>query len=172
MAGRPPRSASFPLLFLLFIIPIPDGLRETWITFLQEWSAEAVNVLLRVMDVPFIRDGVMFQLSGMNFEVARQCSGIRSSIALFIVSIFTGQLFLRTGWKRLVLGVAVVPVTVLKNGLRIATLVLLGNYVDQRILQGDLHRSGGIPFLVVALGFLAPILWVLRKSEKRVDNRV
>ena len=67
---------------------------------------------------------------------------------------------------------AVVPVTVLKNGLRIATLVLLGNYVDQRILQGDLHRSGGIPFLVVALGFLEPILWVLRKSEKRVDNRV
>jgi len=161
------RRASFPLLFLLFIIPIPDRILEAFLSLLQSWSAEAVYVFLRITGISFLRDGFTFHLPGMSFEVAKQCSGIRSSIALVIISIFSGHLFLRTGWRKLVLVLSVFPVTVLKNGLRIVTLILLGNYVDQRILSGQLHRSGGIPFLILALAFLAPILWVLRKSEKK-----
>ena len=161
------RRASFPVLFLLFIIPIPDRILGAFLSLLQSWSAEAVYVFLRIIGISFLRDGFTFHLPGMSFEVAKQCSGIRSSIALIIISIFSGHLFLRTGWKKLVLVCLVFPVTVLKNGLRIVTLILLGNYVDQRILSGQLHRSGGIPFLILALAFLAPILWVLRKSEKK-----
>jgi exosortase/archaeosortase family protein len=52
-----------------------------------------------------------------------------------------------------------------KNGIRIATLTLLGAYVDPRILQSDLHREGGIPFFIVALLLMAPILYFLRKTE-------
>jgi hypothetical protein len=37
--------------------------------------------------------------------------------------------------------------------------------VDPRILSSELHKSGGIPFFVIALILLAPILWWLRKSE-------
>jgi len=51
--------------------------------------------------------------------------------------------------------------------MRIVTLSLLGIYVDQRILYGELHKSGGIPFFIVALAMLAPILWILRRSEKK-----
>jgi uncharacterized membrane protein len=51
--------------------------------------------------------------------------------------------------------------------MRIVTLSLLGIYIDQRILYGELHKSGGIPFFIVALAMLAPVLWFLRKSEKR-----
>jgi hypothetical protein len=42
----------------------------------------------------------------------------------------------------------------------------LGTYVDPRILQSSLHREGGIPFFIVALILMAPILFFLRKSEK------
>jgi exosortase/archaeosortase family protein len=63
--------------------------------------------------------------------------------------------------------IAIFPITILKNGLRIVTLTLLGNYVDVRILGSELHKSGGIPFFMVALVLLAPVLWVLRKSEKK-----
>jgi len=51
--------------------------------------------------------------------------------------------------------------------MRIVTLSLLGIYVDQRILYGELHKSGGIPFFIVALVMLAPVLWYLRRSEKK-----
>jgi exosortase/archaeosortase family protein len=52
-----------------------------------------------------------------------------------------------------------------KNGIRIVSLTLLGAYMDPRILQSSLHREGGIPFFIVALLLLAPVLYYLRRSE-------
>jgi exosortase len=157
--------AAFPLLFLFFLTPIPSRVVETVISLLQIGSTETTYGFFRLTGVPVLREGFTFHLTGMSIEVAKQCSGIRSSIALFITSIIAGQLFLRTGWKRVVLALSIFPITVFKNGLRIVTLSLLGTYVDPRILDSELHKSGGIPFFILALALLAPVLWVLRKSE-------
>lgn len=159
--------ALFPLLFLLFMIPVPDGVVDVFTSFLQRGSTEVVYGLLKMIGVPFLREGFMFNLSGLNIEVAKECSGIRSSLALFIVSVFTSQLFLQTNWKRMIFVLSVLPITILKNGIRIATLVMLGNYVDARVMAGDLHRKGGILFLVLALVFMSPIFWILKRSEKK-----
>jgi exosortase len=161
------RTFSFPLLFLLLMIPIPNIVLEG-ITHILQWSsAEAAHGLFKLTGVPILRDGFIFHLPGLNIEVAEQCSGINSSIALCVSGIVAGQLFLRTGWKKLVLILSIFPITVLKNGLRIVTLSLLGVYMDERILSSELHRKGGIPFFILAIVFLAPILWGLRRSEKK-----
>jgi exosortase len=159
--------AAFPLLFLLFMVPIPGKALETIIYLLTCGSAEAAYGFFKLAGVSVLREGFTFHLPGLNIEVAEQCSGINSSIALFVASIVAGQLFLRTGWKKVVFVLSVIPITILKNGMRIVTLSLLGIYIDQRILYGELHKSGGIPFFIVALAMLAPVLWFLRKSEKR-----
>ena len=160
------RTALFPLLFLFFMVPIPEGILETVIAVLQAGSAEATNAFFKMTGIPVLREGFTFHLSGITVEVAKQCSGIRSTISLLITSIIAGHLFLHTGWKKLVLIMTIFPITIIKNGLRIVTLTLLGNYVDVRILGSELHKSGGIPFFIVALTLLAPVLLVLRKSEK------
>ena len=166
------RAALFPLVFLVFIIPIPTSLMNGIIYFLQVGSTEVTNILFTVTGVPFLRDGFVFHLPGMNVEVAKQCSGIRSGLALFITALLAGHLFLNTWWKKVILVIAVLPITILKNGVRITTLTLLGIYVDPRILQSSLHREGGIPFFIVALILMAPILFFLRKSEKKIDSPV
>jgi len=159
--------AAFPLLFLLFMVPIPGKALETIIYLLACGSAEATYGFFKLTGVSVLREGFTFHLPGLSIEVAEQCSGINSGIALFVASIVAGQLFLRTGWKKVVLVLSIFPITILKNGMRIVTLSLLGAYVDPRILSSDLHRQGGIPFFVVALAMLAPILWILRRSEKK-----
>jgi exosortase len=161
------RAATFSLLFLFFLTPIPSIAVEKMIRLLQAGSAEAAYGLFKLTGVPILRNGFSFHLSGMSVEVAEQCSGIRSGLALVITSIVAGQLFLQTGWKKLILVFSAVPVTIMKNGLRIVTLSLLGTYVDPAILSSDLHRRGGIPFFILALVFMTPILWGLRKSEKK-----
>ncbi len=161
------RDALFPLLFLVFVIPLPGPLMNGLISFLQVGSTEFANLLFTASGVPFVRDGFVFHLPVLTVEVAPQCSGIRSGMALFITVILAGQLFLNTWWKKLILLVIVIPMTMFKNGIRIITLTLLGNYVDPRILQSSLHKEGGIPFFVVALLLMAPILFFLKKSEKR-----
>ena len=159
--------ASFPLLFLLFLIPVPSRALKAIILLLTYGSAEAAYGFFKLTGVPILREGFSFHLPGLNIEVAEQCSGINSGIALFVSSIVAGQLFLRTRWKKLVLVLSAIPITILKNGIRIVTLSLLGIYVDQRILYGELHKSGGIPFFILALALLAPILWGLRKTERK-----
>lgn len=157
----------FPLLFLVFMIPVPAFIMERIIFFLQSGSTEFANFLFWVSQAPYYREGFVFHLPGMSVEVAPQCSGIRSALALFITALLAGYLFLNSWWRRIILVLCVFPITMFKNGIRIATLTLLGTYVDPRILQSDLHREGGIPFFVLALLLMAPILYFLRKTEKQ-----
>ncbi|MFX0201128.1 MAG: exosortase/archaeosortase family protein, partial [Candidatus Hodarchaeota archaeon] len=124
------REAAFPLLFLLFLIPIPSVVLEKVILLLQLGSTEASYGIFKLTGVLFVREGPVFHLPGLSVEVAEQCSGIRSSLALFITSIIAGQLFLKTGWKKIVLSLSIFPITIFKNGLRVVTLSLLGVYVD------------------------------------------
>ena len=164
--------ASFPLLFLIFMVPIPSRALEAIIFLLTCGSAEAAYGFFKLTGVPVLREGFSFQLPGLSITVAKQCSGINSSIALLVTSIVAGKLFLRTGWRRLVLALSIFPIAILKNGMRIAVLSLWGSYVDKRILSGELHESGGIPFFIVALLMLVPILWLLRRNEgKRTEDK-
>ena len=107
----------------------------------------------------------------MSIQVAKECSGIRSSLGLFITGILAGHLFLRTGWKKFILILFIYPITVLKNGIRIVTLSSLAVYVDERfITQSFLHRSGGFLFYIPALFLLGIVLWWLRKTEPTLSK--
>lgn len=160
------RKASFPLLFLVFMIPVPSILIEKIIYALQSASTEVSYGFFKLIGVPLLRDGFVFYLPGISIEVAEQCSGIRSTLALFITSVIAGHLLLKTSWKKVILSLAVFPIAVVKNGARIVTLSMLASYVDERfITQSLLHSRGGIPFFILALALFVPLLWVLRRSD-------
>jgi exosortase len=164
-------AARFPLLFLLFMVPIPEMILGPVVRFLQVGSAEVSYWVFRSVGVPIFRDGFLFALPGLAIEVAEQCSGIHSGISLFLVAILAGHIFLKSGWRKLALVAAAVPITIAKNGLRIVTLGLLGAYVDRQVLSGPLHKAGGIPFFGVALVMLAVALWALRRGDSRKTGR-
>ena len=162
------RRNPFPFLFLVFMIPIPNVLLSKIIYALQSASTEVSEALFFLIGVPYQREGFVFHLPGVSVEVAEVCSGIRSSLALFITSILAGHFFLDRFWKKAVLAVVVFPVTVFKNGIRIMTLSLLGAYVDPRFLTGGfLHKSGGFLFFIPALALLGLALWALRGQGYR-----
>jgi len=163
--------ARFPLIFLVFTIPIPLFLLHPIIKALQYSSAEAANVVFKLSGTPYHRDGLIFELPGVAIRVAEVCSGIRSSLALFILSVITGHMFLRRFSRCAILALAVFPITIIKNAFRITTISLLANYVDIKFLTNHwIHSSGGIPFFAVALCFFIPCVWLLRRSEKeKVD---
>ncbi|MEN6559600.1 MAG: exosortase/archaeosortase family protein [Acidobacteriota bacterium] len=162
------RKARFPMLFLIFAVPLPTVVIEGIIKALVSASAEVTGILFAGLGVPFVREGSVFHLPGFSLEVASECSGIRSTLALLITSILAGQLFLRGPLKKIVLAAAVFPVSVFKNGVRIMTLYLLSYFVDMRIVDGGfLHRSGGFLFFGLGLVVLGYVLWVLRDSKYR-----
>src|SRR5271170_3439546 len=74
------RAACFPLLFLLFAVPIPEPILSKIIAFLQKESADAAEVFFSLARVPYLRRGLVFDLPGVSIRVAEECSGIRSSL--------------------------------------------------------------------------------------------
>lgn len=162
------RAAAFPLLFLWLMIPLPGFILSRFVYTLQRGSADVTYTLFHLAGVPVLRDGFVFSLPGLSIEVARECSGIRSCEALLITSLLAGYVFLRSGWRKLFFTLMVVPVAIVKNAIRIATIALLSAYVDRSFLFGRLHHDGGIPFSMISVAMLVPLLWWLYKSERRL----
>jgi exosortase len=161
----------FPLLFLLLIVPLPGFLLDRFIVWLQVGSADVADWAFQLSGTPVLRQGLVFALPKVTIEVAKECSGIRSTQALLITCLVAGHLFLRTNWRRTVLLAAAVPVLILKNGVRIATLTLLAVHVDPSFLTGRLHRDGGFVFFTLGMLILLPLLWWLEKTEAaRLDR--
>jgi|SRR5208282_460147 len=159
VAGR------FSLLFLLLTIPLPESALNGVIYWLQTGSADVSEIVFDLTGVPVLRDGLVFHLPRLSIEVARECSGIRSSMAIFILALLAGHLYLGRLWKQVVFQVCGLFIMVVKNGVRIVTLTLLANYVDPGILFGNLHREGGIVFFLLGLVLLLPVLGLLRRGE-------
>lgn len=166
------RSAAFPALFLLLMVPLPDFILNRAIFGLQKGSTEVTYAIFRLVGVPVLKQGFVFSLPGVSIQVARECSGIRSSQALLITSLLAGYYFLRSGWRKLLFCLMVIPITILKNAIRIATISLLSVYVDRGFLTGRLHHDGGIPFSMIAIAMLVPLLWWLQKSETHTRTRL
>ena len=166
------KKAMFPLLFLFFAVPVPAIVLDRVTIFLQTMSAGVVDALFRIIGIPYLRHGMIFELPEVTIKVAEQCSGIRSSLALIVATTAAGYVFLETGWRRFIAVLAIIPITIFKNALRIATLTLMASYVDPSWLTDSwLHRAGGKPFFFVALLLWLPIFWLLWRSENKERKR-
>jgi exosortase len=156
--------ASFPLLFLFLMVPIPVVVGDRTVSILQKGSAETCYGLFRMIGVPFIRHGFQFSLPGVDIEVAQQCSGIHSAVSLFIAGMLLQHLLLQGTWKKIFFTLCIFPIAIFKNAVRIVTIAWLGIHVNPGFFHGQLHRQGGLPFSVLAILMLGLLLWLLRRS--------
>lgn len=162
------RRAWFPAVFLLLLIPLPSS----WVLgiegLLQRRSADLTHVFFNLSGMPVFREGLTFVMpAAIRIEVAPECSGIRSSFAMFITSLLLGHLFLRSAAPKVLFALITLPLLIVKNAVRIATLSWLGVYVSRDYLTGDLHHRGGLVFFLFALILLVPILLALHKLDRR-----
>ena len=161
------RIAILPLSLLLFMIPAPEAVMSAVIEFLRHGSAVLSYHLFRMIGVPAVREGMIISLPQIVIEVAPECSGIRSSISLLILTLAGADLYLRSGWNKTLLALTLVPLVILKNAIRIVTLSTLALYVNPGFLSGRLHHQGGIVFFLIALLMLIPIVVIMRRFERR-----
>lgn len=161
----------FAIAFLYFMAPLPMVFSD-WVTHaLQHFSADVSYLLLTLSGTPVLRDGLVFHLPGINLEVAEECSGIHSTLVLFVSSFLAGHLFLRSPLKKAILVFLVFPLGVLRNGFRIWTISSLCVHVDPGMIDSPIHRRGGPLFFVASLvPFIAILLW-MRRAELRKPAR-
>lgn len=162
------RALAFPIGLLVFILPIPTVLM-VWIEkFLQEGSAAAACALFIAFGTPVAQDGLSLQLPGIRLQVAPECSGIHSTLALLITSLLAGYLLLRSPWRRAALAMTIIPLGVLRNGFRIFTIGELCVHIGPEMIHSYIHRHGGPIFFLLSLIPLFSLLFFLRRAERKV----
>ena len=171
LGGKWAYSAMFPLFFLAFMIPLPEAAVDFLENASKEASAEVANWLFLISGTPVLRAGAVFQLPGITIEVAKECSGIRSSLVLVITSLLAANMFLHTTWRRALLVCAVIPLGLLRNGLRILVISLLCVHIGPQMIHSVIHRRGGPVFFVASLVPLFVVLWWLRRGDVAVQQR-
>lgn len=164
------RSLLFPLCFLFWMVPIPAFALVRIVQLWQRGSALAAWCLFSAVNVPSIQDGVFISIPGLNLEVAPECSSLRSSLMLLVTTMVLAHLLLRTPWRKTILILLAIPLSIAKNGLRIFTIGILTTRVDRSFLTGRLHHEGGMVFFLIALAGVLVLLWLLRRGEGRVAH--
>ncbi len=159
----------FPLAVLLLAIPFPTILFSQ-ITFpLQLVASQLASSVLPLFGVPVFREGNVIQLPAMKLEVAEACSGIRSLMSLFTLSVFYGYFLERTTARRWLMALASIPIAVGANALRIVGTGLCVQYWDPSKGEGFFHEFSGWVMFLISLSFLYFVhraLQVLRPAGK------
>jgi exosortase/archaeosortase family protein len=105
-------------------------------------------------------------LPGITIRVGQECSGIHSSLVLFLTSLIAGHLFLASPWNKTWLALLVLPLGIARNALRILTISLLCVHVDASMIRSPIHVRGGPVFFALSLIPFFAALWWLRRSER------
>ncbi len=144
----------FVLLVLLLAIPIPSIIFNEITLPLQLLASKLASDLLPIFGVPVLREGNVIQLPSMKLEVAEACSGIRSLMSLFTLSVFYGYVLEKSFPRRALLALSSVPIAIAANAIRIFGTGLCVQYWDPDKAQGFFHEFSGLVMFVASLGCL------------------
>jgi exosortase C (VPDSG-CTERM-specific) len=160
-------AALFPLVFLVFMVPLPETGKLCLEMQSVFASADASAFLFDATGTPLVREGTIFALPGIVLEVARECSGIRSSWVLLITSVLASHVLLTSPWRRVVLVAFVIPLAIIRNSFRILVIGLLCVHIGPHMIDSWIHHRGGPIFFVLSLVPLFLLLVLLLRTERR-----
>jgi exosortase len=148
------RVALFPCAFLLFMVPI-GGLVQGTVS-LQLLVSSVCNALASVIGMKIAASGTtIHSLDGsFNFEIAEGCSGIRSLMAMTMLTALYVHFTQREWWKKGVIFAGSLVFAVVGNIGRIFTVILFAKFVSPRIAGGIYHDYSAFiffPFAVLSM---------------------
>lgn len=147
----------FPLLYMLFVFPPPDTVVAMVTQPLKIWISRAAIELLYFLGYPIAGSGVTIQIGQYQLLVAAACAGLNSLISLSAIGLFYIYIRHNANWRyAALLMLAIVPVAILANFVRVLILVLITYHFGEAMAQGFVHNFAGVTmFAISVLGIFA-----------------
>lgn len=163
----------FPLIYLLFVLPPPETVVAMVTNPLKVVLSEGAVGFLHMFGYPIASAGVTIQVGQYQLLVAEACAGLNSLISLSAIALFYVYLRHHANVRySLIMMLAIVPVAVFANFVRILLLVLLTYHGGEAAAQGFLHDFAGMTMFMTALitifaiDHLLGLLWPGLKAHK------
>lgn len=142
----------FPILYLFFLFPPPDSVVALLTQPLKLGVSAAAVWLLDLFGLPIGRSGVIIQVDQYDILVAAACAGLNSVISLSAIGLFYIYIRHNANYRyAMLLVVAIVPIAILANFVRVLLLILITYYFGDPVAQGFLHGFAGMTMFAVAL---------------------
>ncbi len=147
----------FPLSFILFAVPVGEGLIPPLIDLTANFTVDA----LRLSGIPVLRDGNSFTIPTGHWSVVEACSGLRYLISSITLGCLFAYLSYRTAWRRAAFVLASVLVPLAANGVRAYMIVMMGHLSGMTMAVGVDHLIYGWVFfgIVMLLLFWIGSFW-------------
>jgi exosortase len=156
------RAVGFPFAYLILMIPLPYVVYDSVAFPLRLVAAGLAGGLLELSGTPVLVEGNIIHLPSTVLNVVDACSGVRSLVSLLAVALLFARLLLHSWWRRALLVLAVPPVAVATNALRVVAAGLLAEHWGEQTLQGATHDLTGWLVFMAAFGLLAGLARLLR----------
>jgi len=160
---RATRTITFPLGYLLTSIPLPTFLYAGLSSKLQLWSSALGVGCLQLVGVTAFREGNVIDLGPVQLQVVEACSGIRYLLPLTSLALLCAYLFKDRMWKRVILVLSSIPISILVNGFRIGMIGVLVEWYGQGASEGFAHLFEGWVLFMASLGLLILEMWLLSR---------
>jgi exosortase len=146
------RRLLFPLVFLAFSIPLP--LAERFGPPLEVFTATQATNLVRLVGIPAVNEGSRVILAGSTFAVGAPCSGLSSLVALIALAALLAYAVRGPVWARWLVFLSAVPVAILANLVRVASIFLVAYTWGPDAGLGYYHDLSSPVLFLVALVLL------------------
>lgn len=163
------REMAFPLIYLLTAIPLPVFLYNALSSHLQLWSSALGVGVLQFIGVTAFREGNVIDLGPVQLQVAEACSGIRYLFPLTSLALLCAYFFRDRMWKRVVLVLSAIPISVVVNGLRIGIVGVLVEWYGAQAAEGFLHLFEGWVLFMATFALLIVEMWALSRVQRLPD---
>jgi exosortase D (VPLPA-CTERM-specific) len=155
---KPFKLLAVPLLILVFMIPLPQFVLANLSTKLQLLSSQLGVSFIRLFGISVFLEGNVIDLGGYQLQVAEACDGLRYLFPLMTLGFLMGYFYKGATWKRIVLFLSSIPITVIMNSFRVGTIGVMVDRWGIRMAEGFLHEfQGWAVFMASAALMLAEI---------------
>ncbi len=157
----------FPLVFLLFVVPLPSSVVSTVTGPLKSAVSAVAANLLYALGYPVARAGVVLSVGQYQLLVADACAGLNSMFTLEALGWLYMNLMRYTSVVRnAALAVLIIPISFAANVIRVLILVLVTYHFGDEAGKGFIHSFAGMVLFIVGLVLMLLADWVLRLTFK------
>ena len=165
--GRATKYTLAPILLLLFSIPLPYVVEVVLTAKLQLISSSLGVDFIRAFHIPVYLEGNVIDLGVYKLQVVEACSGLRYLFPLMSLGFIAAYFYQAAFWKRAIVFLATVPITILMNSFRIGAIGVMVDNWGISMAEGFLHDFEGWIIFMACSVILFLLIWLLEKLTNR-----
>lgn len=160
-----------PLVFLIFMFPLPSVLENSVLWGLQRLAAICSTWTLQLIGIPALREGSKIAIDALDLDVADACSGLRMGTIFGAMSVALAMIINRPWWDRVAILLSAIPVALFTNVIRITVTALLYlAFPESEAIKHAVHDWAGLAMMPIAMGILWAELQLLNKITVPIDT--